>query len=502
MVDVPRILFDHGFIDEQLRKELEAAAARGRIKEHREVLAFLRDAMMRRFSPHGAMVFVSVPQPATVAERAEASAQLASQIDLLATTRIVSAAVAAGLRKQVDAGQIVAPFQLVMAAAALSDFAEFMSSARVRGFADRLLDNGVLDVEAHARMLEDSNEGKLTSNFDLVRYCRHAAAFELARYPSDLASFLPQIHADVAALLPELAFTDFGYRIDEGAVVGADLRVSLKVKGTRYAQTSFIDPEAVTNGRDLGRIDQQQFYQIFNKVLSDGRSQLRMHLVKSWTHYGTTRAADYSRFGIIALTEKQSEAFRQLEPVGNDYVPFMDISYERFERRPSAEEVRTAIAVYRSAGILSSLSEAAVAQHTEAALASPYSTFNDIIGFFPGVTCRISLKSDSEKPYAAILSELSEISRSRFRPERVVDDGGSPVRVSFALGGKTFSSTFKTEGRWFDPAIFDFIVQAQTEADEEGRFHTLKDDNEAVLIYLTDEQLQIVQREGVLEIAT
>src|SRR5262249_48373561 len=162
--------------------------------------------------------------------------------------------------------------------------------------------------------------------------------------------------------------------------------------------------------------------------------------------------------------------------------------YERFEDRPSPEQVRAALAEYRASGILGNISEADLARYTEEALASEYVRFNDIILSFPGVSRRIYLKSDYEKPYAAVLHEHSALSHGRFRPEQIVDKSRPEapdkqgVRVSFAVGGKTYSGTFRSLGRWFDPGIFDLVIRAQEETDPIGRFHTLYDDNDAHLI--------------------
>src|SRR5262249_47366518 len=155
-----------------------------------------------------------------------------------------------------------------------------------------------------------------------------------------------------------LQFTDFHYEIEIDPETARlphrqhRVRASFVIGGTRYVQASFIDPDAGPSGKDFGRIDQQEFYQIFNKVLSDQHSDVRLHLIKTTTNFGGARAADYSRFGIIALTKKQTEVFRQAERIGNDILMYMDISYERFEDRPSPEQVRAAIAEYRASGIL------------------------------------------------------------------------------------------------------------------------------------------------------
>src|SRR5262249_49454706 len=158
------------------------------------------------------------------------------------------------------------------AAAAMSDYGDFMTPLRVRRFASQLLAEGVTDAESHKRLLDDLERGQITSGFDLIRYCKHARAFELSKYPAEPAGYLPRIHADVAQLLPNLQFTDFHYEIEIDPETARlphrqhRVRASFVIGGTRYVQASFIDPDAGPSGKDFGRIDQQEFYQIFNKV--------------------------------------------------------------------------------------------------------------------------------------------------------------------------------------------------------------------------------------------
>src|SRR5262245_26950183 len=223
MNDTPRILFESQLIDEGLRKDLEAALATGQIAQSREIILFLS----HHATGSGNRADRLFPRFGSDAERTHARNQVTSQIDVLARAHLVTAAVAARLREMVDSAPIDSSLRLPLEAATLTDFEEFMSPPRVRPFADQLFANGVLDAEAHRRLLDDLNHEKLSSNFDLIRYCKHARAFELASYPSDLANFLPQIYADVAALLPGLAFTDFHYQIDDNPHVEDRLRVSL-----------------------------------------------------------------------------------------------------------------------------------------------------------------------------------------------------------------------------------------------------------------------------------
>lgn len=509
----PKFLFEQRVIDATIRKQAEKAVVSGQVKEPRELLPFLVDAMRERLAADQGGDVVALNASGNRAEKAEVRGLTLKHINAFERTRLVSTAVADRLRDHVATGAIAHPLSLLFAAQKLSESEEAVSPPHVRELADRLLAWGIVDADGRARLVQDVDSGKVTCLFDLARYFKLGRGFELRTYPADPKQLVEQLHADVAALLPELKYGDLRFAIDDDPEeVGAPakrLRVSFAANGTRYTQASFIKPDAYKSGEMFGRIDAQEFYEIFNKALSDRRSSLRLHLIQTTTLFGGGAAADHSRFALVALTKEQAEKLRVSDAMISTSIGAMKLSHEDFVRRPSPDEVRGAIAAYRRLGLLGAPSESELASTTDEALASGATGFNEIISMFPNVVFRFPTKAEVDKPYADIVRGLASISRGQFRPTELRDEspvdktsvpeGTQKVRVSFGLGKKRYSEVFTTENGWLDGGFCNFIERAQAESEVGGRFFMLQDPDAVVFVFLTRQQADELRAKHLLE---
>jgi hypothetical protein len=124
---------------------------------------------------------------------------------------LVSDETAASLEQPVPS--LVHPLQLLGLAARYEGDADWWSPARIAAFAKVLHEHDLIDQAQLPRIEAAAAAGQLPTPFELLAFCKRARGFDLAKYPEDLAAYLPAIHRDVAALDPVLAFQSFSYQI-------------------------------------------------------------------------------------------------------------------------------------------------------------------------------------------------------------------------------------------------------------------------------------------------
>ncbi|MCR5890266.1 hypothetical protein LRS06_21300 [Hymenobacter sp. J193] len=105
--------------------------------------------------------------------------------------------------------------------------------------------------------------------------------FSRDTYPDALGAYLQGIYKDVAHMLPNMAFTDFHYKVEVppefkpcrgGCPDNRDIIVTLRVQGKRYKQRCQLWEDTGLNGQRLYSVNQDEFYEIFNQVLADRAS--------------------------------------------------------------------------------------------------------------------------------------------------------------------------------------------------------------------------------------
>ncbi|MBK9461101.1 MAG: hypothetical protein IPN94_17135 [Sphingobacteriales bacterium] len=367
-------------------------------------------------------------------------------------------------------------------------------------FTDKLYSKKICNDKNYQKFLTDIESKQLTDGLDFLKYCDKATIIYLKSYPEKPEEYLQKIHEDVASIIPDLKFTDFKFQIVlDSSISDSDSKfyefiVSLKSNGKTYKQKSSYHLHSISKNEYFGeKIDQQEFYKIFNKILADIQSPYRLHEVKT----SKDNVMIWDRFGIIALTKEQAD---MLHGGGVFFMP----SYESFKNSLTTVRIEKAISEYQKIGLLSHLSAEQIKFATDKAAQQENRNLNDVLQCFPNTIYYFDTElGNLENPYAEILKELSLISKGMFNPTNIIDHFAKPTNkkslVKFSFYKKEYSKQLLVEDDWIDPHFFDLVKQAVNDNKLNGQFYELyTGGQEASIIFLTIEQEKYLRANNLL----
>ncbi len=391
--------------------------------------------------------------------------------------------------------QYVHLFQLVLDLNNQVNFDEWMSFKKLDKFRKELLESGVINQKENDLLRSDIKDKKIQSPFQLIDYCQKARFFDLSKYANDPKTYLEQIHKTTSQILPELHFTDFRFeiKVDTAASfrnhISHKLVTSLTSNGITYKQKSFIVPDTIGQDNNfLGKIDNQQYYHIFNKILKDTQSPYRLHLISSTHDYRQTNSHQY--FGIVALKKGQLPMFRYADSYWN-------LSYESFKNPLTSQTIEHALKEYQKLGLFDHLEKDQISNAIQTVYEKQNTNLNDVLISFPQIIMSFDLElGNLENPYEEIVTEYAKISHQEFNPTNIHDDfdiDKPTVSVSFDFNNQHHETEFKVDGDWIDTRLFEYINQVIQESKSKGKFYSLYGDA-AEFIYLTTQTIQIHYR--------
>lgn len=406
--------------------------------------------------------------------------------------------------EKIERSEYTHPLQLLSDLSSQVSYDEWLSSEKIINYGQKMLDNKIMSKESFEKLKIDANSNNIRSHNQLINYLEFSKLFDLSKYSNDPSVYLEQIHREVASLLPEqLSFTDFNYKIEIDSAesykdyIAHKVTVSLKCNGKIYRQKSFISLDNNEKNKFLGKIDDGAFYEIFNKILADNNSPLRLHHTLSTTQYGQKQGFQY--FGIIALNEDQVEVFRPLD--------FIMISYENFNGINS-EKIEKSIAEFKKIGLLSHLSNSQIEKAKEKVNEIEIKNYEDVLMCLPNVTYWFDTELENLKnPYEELLKEYSKISHGEFNPTEISDDFDLEKNkfetLKFKIGKNSYTKKFKIESDWIDTDIFGFIKSVVTENNLKGQFYELFSDGQDVsIIFLNKDQYNYLKDNKLLNFST
>lgn len=380
-------------------------------------------------------------------------------------------------------------------------YKEWIAPHRVLQYGERLLANDVMTQESFDSLKADVGKGKIKSHYQIIDYCKRARFFDLAKYSNDPSVYLEQIHQEVGAILPELGFSNFEYKIEVdstesfGDYTSHNVIVSLKANGKTYKQKSFISPHDI--GKDnnfLGKIDDQEFYQIFNKILMDNQSPLRLHQIQPSFQY--SEKPNHQYFGIIILAKHQTDMFHNMDG-------YIRLSYERFKNKLTTNRIDSAVRSFHEIGLLNHLTLSQIEEAKEKVQQEECRSLNDVLNCFSDVIYHFDTElSNLEDPYTELVKEYARISHNQFNPTNISDDFDlkkKKVTLKFDFKGKQYQRTFDVDSDWIDPDFFSFIHAVATENNLNGQFYDLYSGGQDVsVIYLTTQQYDHIRTHKLL----
>jgi hypothetical protein len=429
----------------------------------------------------------------------EAIARVEKLLDGLVECEVIDDQQRRIVQSQIVPEHLYHPAQVLTKLHYLAAYKAAIAPEPMLAFADSLHRVGIVSDDRYPALKDDIRAGKLTRHYQLLDYVEHGVHFDLAQLSGDAGQYLPVIYRRVADILPELAFTDFQYEIvtDERNstpdYVAYNAVVSFNVNGIPYRHKSFIAPDHVGKQYGyLGYIDEQEFYQIFNQVLTDHRSPYRLHLVPASMKYFP---GNYQYFGIIALTQPQTSV------LSRGFSLFGIVYAESFEHVLTTDEINQAIHTFRQAGLLRHLTPAEV----DSAVAQRPVNIEEFLLSLPDVVFVFDTElANLEHPYEEILQSFARISHGVFHPTNVHDDFDpehTHGEVTFQLAGQKYRRRFNIHDDWVDTDFLTYVFGLAAERKLAGRFYALPGDGQvAHFIYLTPPQALALKEKYKLEL--
>lgn len=368
-------------------------------------------------------------------------------------------------------------------------------------FTNKLYANKIITRKSLTRLQSDIRRKKTYLPNQLVSYFQYGKSIDLSKYPNDPVKYILLLHKEVSTVYPGLRFTKFKYKIQLDSVRSSaefpvyKVMVEMVCNGKKYKQDSRMNSTKLTKDQNPGKINIQEFYEIFNKVLSDLRSTVRLHLIQS--NLMLSSMLQNNSFGIVALSRDQTEMFRQKDlPV--------TLSIEEFKNTIGSSRINQVVAGYKKIGILNHLTSQQIKLSTLRVNQNRVKEMNDVPAYFSSVIYSFDAKlRNTQDPYAEILKQFSVISHKAFNPTDISDGFVSAVKgralVEFTLNGKKYSKKIIVDKDWIDLTFLDFIDDVVKENKLKGRFYELMDEGQIInYIFLKPEQYNYLKAKKLL----
>ena len=378
-----------------------------------------------------------------------------------------------------------------------------MSQDRLNRFRKQLLKNKIINSDENQRLLKDINKASIKSPYDLLEYCSKARFFDLATYSNDPSIYVEQIHQTTAEILPELQFSNFKHEIKIDSTRSFEeytfykLVTTIISNGKIYKQRSFISPKNI--GKDdnyLGKLADNEYIQLFNKILIDLQSPYRLHAVNS-RKIRKNENNNYQYFGVIALKEDQITMFN---PVNS----YWQLSHENFHNNLTSNTINTAITSFKKIGLFNHLTSVQFNAAKARVKEQTNHSVNDILSTFDGIIFSFDYELDNlNNPYEEIISKYAEITHQEFNPKNIKESfniENNTASLSFTFNKKTYEKNYIVDGDWIDTSIFKFMKDLTEENKLKGRFYMLESDG-ASIIYLTQKQYNYIKVHQLLKFA-
>lgn len=376
---------------------------------------------------------------------------------------------------------------------------EHMNPDKLKLFVDELKSKQII-TSNYDKLLTAIEQEKLQNPIDFLNYCDKAIIINENDFPAEPAQYLERMHQKTASIFPELAFTNFEFQIVlDSTISDADSKfynfvVTLTSNGKKYKQKSSYHLYSPSKNKYFGnKIDQQEYYKIFNKILADFQSPYRLHEVK--TYQGN--AVDWKTFGIIALTKEQAASLQRSHD-------FLMPSYENFKNSLNTTKIEQAIEEYKKIGLLAHLSNEQIDNAKEKVALEENNTLNDVLMAFPDVIYSFDTElANLQDPYAELISAYKKIAHNDFNPTDIADNFNNnttkKVKLKFKLGKKAYEKSFKIDSDWIDSDFFSFIDSVVKKEKLKGQFYQLyTGGQEASVIYLTTKQYNYLRTNKLL----
>ena len=402
-------------------------------------------------------------------------------------------------QNKINSGNFFHKFQFMLSMIDKVTSNEYMNPDKLKLFADKLKSKQII-TSHYDKLLIAIEQEKLQKPIDFLNYCDKSIIINENDFPAEPAQYLERMHQKTASIIPELTFTNFEFQIVlDSTISDVDSKfynfvVTLTSNGKKYKQKSSYHLYSPSKNKYFGnKIDQQEYYKIFNKILADLQSPYRLHEVK--TYQGN--AVDWKTFGIIALTKEQATSLQRSHD-------FLMPSYENFKNSLNTTKIEQAIEEYKKIGLLAHLSNEQIDNAKEKVALEENNTLNDVLMVFPDVIYSFDTElANLQDPYAELISAYKKIAHNDFNPTDIADNFNNnttnKVKLKFKLGKKAYEKSFKIDSDWIDSNFFSFIDTVVKKENLKSQFYQLyTGDQGASIIYLTAKQYHYLRTNKLL----
>jgi len=436
------------------------------------------------------------PKPA---EQTKINEELTQYLAKLKTCDLIGENQFIHFQSKINSNEFVHSLQLLPSIIEQVALKEHMNPDKLKVFADKLKSKEIVSL-MYDNLITDIQQENLKNPIDFLNYCNKAVVINEQDYPTEPDKYLEHIHKKTASIISELDFENFEFQVVLDSSISDndskfyDFIVSLKSNGKKYKQKSHYHLYSPSKNQYYGnKIDQQEYYKIFNKILADLQSPYRLHEVKAYQG----NAVEWKVFGIIALTKEQADL---LHGGGVYFTP----SYESFKNKLTSKKIEQAIEEYKKIGLLSHLTSEQIEKAKEKVSEQENTNLNDVLMAFPIVVYMFDTElGNLEDPYAELIREFKKISHTDFNATEISDnfdiEKKKKVELKFIIGNKLHTKTLKIEDDWIDTEFFSYIKSVVTEQKLKGQFYELyTGGQEASIIYLTKEQYDYLRAKKLL----
>lgn len=388
----------------------------------------------------------------------------------------------------IDSGYYMIDIQMIASLVEISSRLAFLTPNKLLPVAEQLHKNGIVNDSSFLALKNDIINQKIESAFQLNDYCMLDRTFDMEKYEGDAATWLEQIHRDISSMLPGLGFSNFNFTTTPDTSFSIEgkpatiFKISLTCDGRVYKhESTSLDYMAGKGKRYLSNLFLAGIYRIFNKILTDHQSQVRLNYMMF--SQGVAPADVVQRAALIALTAKQAEVL-----IRKPCLPYLSVSLENYDNTFTSGRIDSTINEWKKMGLFAHLSDVQISDAIDKIESGDRLSVNRLLTYFPGVTYELdSLIINQSSPYANALQKLASITHGIFNPteitQKILKDD---VQLRYLSGGKVHLYRFNTTKGWLNNGFFSFIKHLAKENNLPGNFYQLR--YEDTIIYLTTQQ--------------
>ncbi|MGN6394957.1 MAG: hypothetical protein ACTHMI_05320 [Mucilaginibacter sp.] len=390
--------------------------------------------------------------------------------------------------KELDSGRFIHPVQMVAYLAEMSSRLEWMAPTKLLPVAEGLHNHGIISDSSFLRLKDDIQRGRIESSFQLNDYFKLDRVFDRSKYPEDNILWIEAFLRRISSMMPELNFSNFSYTIEPDSsselkfLNEVKIKINLSCNGRIYKFSTKAEQFKNKRGKlQLMGVGFEFIYRIFNKVLADQHSLVRLHNISF--SYAGAEEDHLTHYAVIALKDSQTEVFMK-----KPCLSYMLLSMENYDNHFTSGRIDSVIAEWQSMGLFAHLSPSEIAKGIDGAETADRYSINSLLENFPKVVCTLLPSLIVPKHlYIDFLKRLSATTHGEFKPVNISEHKMKHgIMLQYVSNGKTHSQTFKWGISELDPKFLAFLKHLSRENKLSGDFYVLADTYN--VIYLTKQQ--------------